>query len=626
MYKYKVGELRPSQILFSFGVGAVLDLPNLSVMVMGLEDWNTQNALELNEPRLLAAVRKELGSQVKKLLSPPTPSENVTSSSPFDEVNKIGIPVASFPSWMVCPKCHLLAPLQLGVFQLKENPYRPDQTKYVHKNCPKGKKEPTAIPSRFLVSCERGHLDDFPWSYFVHRENTNCNGALRFEEYGVSGSPSDIFVKCSCGQQRPLSDAFGESGKENMPRCRARHPHLRDFDDTCDKQMKTILLGASNSWFPITLSALSIPESYHQLFQIIEQYWHVLNKATSQDILKSNLDLLQAIGQFPDLLTELSKHPLEEVWTIIAEKQNQQESNSDDKNTRDLKTPEWEIFSQADPNFNTPDFQLKPVKPPAGYEDYFSQVVLAERLREVRALISFTRIQSPGDFIDEGEILTEYLVDLSRKNPQWVPASEVKGEGIFIQFNEEKLSQWEQSQLLQDYQNRAFEAHKQWCKIRSLDPVKITFPGVRYILLHSFTHALMGQMAMECGYNAASLKERIYSKRPQEEGGPMAGVLIYTAAPDSEGTLGGLVSLGEPKKLGYHIDQALEQMQLCTSDPLCAEHTPLKGTTSLHWAACHGCLFSPETSCERGNKYLDRAVLVPTVIGADLAFFPEVKV
>nr|WP_268812104.1 DUF1998 domain-containing protein [Aphanizomenon flos-aquae] len=310
----------------------------------------------------------------------------------------------------------------------------------------------------------------------------------------------------------------------------------------------------------------------------------------------------------------------------MEEKQNQQESNSDDKNARDLKTPEWEIFSQADPNFNTPDFQLKPVKPPAGYEDYFSQVVLAERLREVRALISFTRIQSPGDFIDEGEILTEHLVDLSRKNPQWVPASEVKGEGIFIQFNEQKLSQWEQSQLLQDYQNRAFEAHKQWCKIRSLDPVKITFPGVRYILLHSFAHALMRQMAIECGYNAASLKERIYSKRPQEEGSPMAGVLIYTAAPDSEGTLGGLVSLGEPKKLGYHIDQALEQMQLCTSDPLCAEHTPLKGTTSLHWAACHGCLFSPETSCERGNKYLDRAVLVPTVLSADLAFFPEVKV
>jgi hypothetical protein len=164
-----------------------------------------------------------------------------------------------------------------------------------------------------------------------------------------------------------------------------------------------------------------------------------------------------------------------------------------------------------------------------------------------------------------------------------------------------------------------------WCTIRSLDPDKVKFPGVRYILLHSFAHALMRQMTLECGYNAASLKERIYSKRPEEEGGPMAGILIYTAAPDSEGTLGGLVSLGEPKTLSHHIDQALEQMRLCASDPLCAEHTPFQGATSLHWAACHACLFSPETSCERGNKYLDRAVLISTVSSADLAFFAEEK-
>lgn len=162
-YKYRVGELRPSQILFSFGVGAVLDLPNLSAMVMGLEDWNTQQGVvELGEQRLLAAIRRELGQQVKKLLAPPIPSEDATSANPFDEYTRVGIPVAPFPGWMVCPRCHLLAPLY-PYFQLKENPYRPDQTSYVHVNCPKGhKKDPTAIPSRFLVSCDRGHLDDFP--------------------------------------------------------------------------------------------------------------------------------------------------------------------------------------------------------------------------------------------------------------------------------------------------------------------------------------------------------------------------------------------------------------------------------------------------------------------------------
>lgn len=135
-HRYKVGELRPSQILFSFGVGAVVDLPNLSVMVMGLEDWSTHGALELNEQRLLAAVRWELGHQVKQLLSPPTP-EDTTSFNPFSENAKVGIPVAPFPSWMVCPRCRLLAPLSSGLFKLKESPYRPDQTSYVHTNCPK---------------------------------------------------------------------------------------------------------------------------------------------------------------------------------------------------------------------------------------------------------------------------------------------------------------------------------------------------------------------------------------------------------------------------------------------------------------------------------------------------------
>jgi len=616
-YKYRVGELRPSQILFSFGVGAVLDLPNLSVMVMGLEDWNIQQGVvELGEQRLLAAIRRELGQQVRKLLAPPIPAEDAIS----DDYGRVGIPVAPFPGWMVCPRCRLLAPLS-PYFQFKENPYRPDQTRYVHLNCPKSyKKDPAAIPSRFLVSCDRGHLDDFPWLYFVHRGNTACRGPLRLEEYGVSGSPTDIVVKCNgCDSERRLSDAFGELGKKNLPRCRARHPHLRGFDDSCDQQMKSILLGASNSWFPITLSALSIPSTTNQLEQLVEQNWTILGKATNSNALEAVLQAFFAMGQLP----ELSPYKPAKIWTLVEQRQNHQQNDFDDESVRDLKTPEWEIFSTADPNLNTSDFQLRPVKSPIGYESYFSQVVLVERLREVRALIGFTRIQSPGDFIDSGEILTEHRVPLSRNTPKWVPASEVKGEGIFIQFQETTLHQWEQNQLLRDYEHQAYAAHQKWCNIRSLDPDKVKFPGVRYILLHSFAHALMRQVSLECGYNAASLKERIYSKRPEEEGGPMAGILIYTAAPDSEGTLGGLVSLGEPKTLSHHIDQALEQMRLCASDPLCAEHTPFKGTTSLHWAACHACLFSPETSCERGNKYLDRAVLIPTVLSADLAFFAE---
>jgi hypothetical protein len=141
------------------------------------------------------------------------------------------------------------------------------------------------------------------------------------------------------------------------------------------------------------------------------------------------------------------------------------------------------------------------------------------------------------------------------------------------------------------------------------------------VLLHSFAHALIRQLSVECGYTTASLRERIYSRNPSENEPEMAGVLIYTAAPDSEGTLGGLVSLGKPETLERHLDQALDNMRLCASDPLCAEHHPYRDGNTLHAASCHACLFAPETSCERGNKYLDRAVLVSTVERSDLAFF-----
>jgi hypothetical protein len=182
------------------------------------------------------------------------------------------------------------------------------------------------------------------------------------------------------------------------------------------------------------------------------------------------------------------------------------------------------------------------------------------------------------------------------------------------------LRQWIEDPARRKHDRSFHEAHTQWRKTRHMEYPELGYPGLRYVLLHSFAHALMHQLTLECGYTSASIRERIYSLYPEQEGDPTAGILLYTAAPDSEGTLGGLVGLGVPDQLGQHLDGALERMQTCTSDPLCAEHITLQDR-SLHEAACHACLFLPETSCERGNKYLDRSVLVPTVNRADLAFF-----
>ncbi len=180
---------------------------------------------------------------------------------------------------------------------------------------------------------------------------------------------------------------------------------------------------------------------------------------------------------------------------------------------------------------------------------------------------------------------------------------------------------WQEKAEVQKLQHDFLESHKAWRTLRKLDPPGEHFPGIRLVLLHSLAHALMRQIVLDCGYTAASVRERLYSRQPGEIGGPMAGILLYTAAPDSEGTLGGLVELGDPVTLGRHLEQALESMRLCASDPLCAEHRPDTLGRTIQGACCHACQFAPETSCERGNRYLDRSVLVNTFTGIGTAFF-----
>jgi hypothetical protein len=601
--RYRVGEVRPSQLLYTFGVGSVIDLPNLSVMIMGLDEWTLTYADEIGEERLLHAVQEQLGLQVKALRRPPL-APDLPGDSPFDAGARIGVPVSAFPRWMLCPHCRLLAPVGDGRFELRPDPVRPDQSRYVHAQCSKKGAPPTVLPSRFLVACEKGHLDDFPWQYFVHGGPSECNGALRLNEYGVSGEAADIFVRCdTCQVRRPLSDAFGESGRQSMPACRGRHPHLRDFaEHGCDQQMRAILLGASNSWFGLTLTALSVPQEVDRLPQLVDAHWHILEKAGSLAIMKAFRD----IGQLPAFVD----YDDEAIWAAIERKRSGAPVAAE---AQSLKAPEWQVFTNPDRPSRLPDFQIRAVPPPAAYAHLLTRVVLAEKLREVSAVVGFTRISSPGDFAEGDEIPPDHRAPLSRQAPQWVPAGEVRGEGMFLQFDEAAIQAWHERSAVQQLGRELFHAHVQWRRARRIANPTHGFPGMRYMVLHSFAHALIRRLSLECGYTTASLRERIYALGPDDDDGPMAGILIYTAAPDSEGTLGGLVSMGEPQSLGRHIAGALEAMQLCASDPLCAEHSPLIEPITLHAAACHACMFVPETSCERGNRYLDRALLVPTV-------------
>ena len=605
--KYPVGEIRPSQLLLSYGVGAIIDLPHLSTLIMGLDDWQTVETREIKEERLLRAVQSVLGGQIRQLLTPPISQ----SDNPWEHTNYVGVPVSAFPRWMVCPACHLLAPVEMGYFKLQTNPYHPDRTCYRHDNCGK---QPIVLPSRFMIACEAGHLDDFPWHHFVHGER-QCKSVLRMLEVGVSGEPSDIYIKCdTCGQSRPMSDAFSSNEEQRYhPTCRGRRPHLRDFEKkTCQYQARTILLAASNTWFPLTFTTLALPTLADPLGQLVEQHWNILQGAQNE----SHIAAFRFIPLLQEALTGYSDA---EVWHCVEQKKRGEQQETLTR-PGDLKGPEWQVLSHPQSAPQSDDFAATPINAPEGYEDVIEQVVLVERLREVYALTGFTRIESLGDYAEDEELPAEHIMPLARRQPTWVPAGEVRGEGIFIQFREQALQAWLQALNVQQHNNLFRMAHQRWRSARHIPSPEANYPDIRYVLLHTFAHALMRQLTLECGYTAASIRERIYAQAADSAGGPMAGILLYTSAPDSEGTLGGLVSQG--KQLGYHIDGALEAMQHCASDPLCAEHTRMDDNT-LHGAACHACMFAPETSCERGNKYLDRSVLVRTIDRNDLCFFKK---
>ena len=611
--KTPVGEVRPSQLLWTYGPGALIDLPSLSVVTLGTDRWEKERCLPIEEARLLAAVRRVLGAQVDSLRMPPFKKKENTGQRTAEDY--IGVPVRPFPRWLRCVKCGLLSEYDIGLFKLKESWNRPELTRFVHKDC-KGSKgdqparDADAVPARFLVACRNGHLDDFPWHYFVHKGPSGCKGTLRFFESGASLQTENLWVKCDgCGAARNMAHAFGRLGKENLPGCRGRHAHLDTYDEECEEDARAVLLGATNSWFPITLSALAIPLADDPVSQLVADDWETFEDLESAADVKLTVKLLKKKG----LLPGIEKYTSEEILAVIKRKKSGVVDEA--VSEADIKEPEWKVLTSPNPPTDYPHFMSSTVEPPKRYEKWLSGVLLLERLREVNALLGFTRVEAPEETSNPDE--RPPMADLCREKPEWVPANQVHGEGIFLRFEESVLEEWEMRAGVQSVDRKLFNGHRGWRNSRKLDPNE-GYPGVRYAMLHTFAHLLIRELALECGYNAASIRERIYADVEGEL--PQAGILIYTAAADSDGTLGGLVDLGKPENLGRLMEQALNRARICSSDPLCSEHDPEKDR-SLHAAACHACSFVAETSCEKGNRYLDRSLLVPTLDRANAAFF-----
>ena len=597
----RIGQARPSHLVYSAGVGATIDLPSMSVIVRGLDAWSPERSATITEPRLLESVRRVLGQQVRVLRA--LPSDPSAIDDPWA---RTGVPVTPFPRWVRCPRCFRLGPLDPpGQFELVHRwGRRPDLAKWVHAGCQKQARvrsvnRRACVPARFLVTCEDGHLDDFPYVEFVHRGLPCAGPKLTMSDSSSTLGPR-VQVRCAeCGKQRNISEAAGRKGAEVLPLCRGRHPHLQHFEE-CGKPLHLMVLGASNLWFALTASALHLPQVLG-VADVVAANWELLGALPSASVVQMLTDRL-------DELRSLRQVPAEEVWACIEDLRAKggpgaaAVGGAAGSTAEELLADEWQMLARPTTDKQDDDFRAEVAGVPEGYEGLLDQVVRVTRLREVRALVGFTRNALP----ERADVAPVHRVALSLSAPTWVPAVEQRGEGIFLQLREERVAQWESTAKDNPRVRAIRDAYVRWCSSHGAT-VRASFPLARYLLLHTISHLLIRQIALECGYSSASVRERIYVGSRHH---PHAGVLLSTAASDSEGTLGGLVALGQPAFLKRLLDQALEDGRRCSSDPLCAEHVPIAPSEEQHAAACHACLFASETTCEVNNRWLDRAVLV----------------
>ncbi len=614
---------RMSQLISTFGPGAMIDLPTRSVIVGGLEQWDMKgNAFTtLSEPRLTARLEQLLKGQNRL-----DPSANLSLRTPPSSNNsRNGVPngVAApvFPTWFVCEQIELVQSVTLSKRRRRLVRWQDLDSKGRRRFQFDDGRKTDVTPIRFVCACDKGHLQDIDWRWVVHGGAT-CQEPMWIEEKGTSADPADTGIICGCGKHLSLQDTFqpGRLGK-----CRGERPWLLDRDpDGCGDNLKLLTRTATNTYFPQVYTVISLPSEEDELSQLVDELAGDLSGVqTVADVgqaKKFNPKVAASLGPYADL--------------VVFEKLQRIREGAKADGNRSPKLAEFDTFASgsAEIGVNHPSSKLYAETVPravwanpsldldfSGVKD----LVAVHRLREVSCLYGFTRFEAAPTSTD-GDIEDVQLsvrgAPISR-DADWLPAIEQSGEGVFIHFDEALIGFWLQSKPTQLRNQKLLTGYSHWQKRFAGNAP--AYPGTPYILLHSISHALMAEIALECGYPASSLKERVYALSSQKGGGVFdrCGILIYTATAGAQGTLGGLVAT--VPRFAHILASALDRLKICSNDPVCTDHEPddRSGDRATHGAACHGCLLIAETSCEMKNLFLDRGLLVATMSETSSNFF-----
>lgn len=605
----KRAELRLSQIITTFGPGAMVDLPTRSVIVGGLERWDMRDgtwkaiseprASQLLQERLVQTGRLKPGITLG-LRTPPLDPQQIGREPP-------GIDVTIFPCWFVTDyaeqtptgrRRRLVPWSQLDAAGGRRRYSLDDGTK-------------TAVsPIRFVAACERGHIQDIDWNWAVHG-GVKCGNPLWLEEQGTTGEPRNTRIVCGCGQSLSLEQAQipGRFGK-----CTGKQPWLHsDAVDGCGKELRFLTRTATNTYFAQVLTVISLPSAEDALTRRVQEHWASLGNATSAAEVAMARKFNSAVS------AAIEGHSDETVFLRIERLRKAIIQDLDKK----PKFAEFELFASGtrligenrpDAELHAETLQRNEWGGTADWLEPIQSVVAVHRLREVSCLYGFTRFDAAPTSID-GDIEEVYIaVDGApiASELSWLPAVEQFGEGFFLHFDSTEIGAWLSRQPVIERDEALHTGFRAWAAKKFEGKKHPPYPGAPYIMLHSLSHSLMSEVALECGYPATALKERIYAL-PDSAGPGRFGILIYTATAGAQGTLGGLLSV--IPRLGDIIHRALDKMTICSSDPICADHQPegQSDDRALHGAACHSCLLVAETSCEHRNLFLDRALLSETV-------------
>ena len=568
----KLGELRPNQIITTFGPGAIVDAIKDSVTVLDINYW------------------KDKG---KKIIDGRLASYLGVDCFYMSKTSYTGdVPVISFPSTHVCSnvKCGRL-------FDAREN-FNLERYLRFGITCPDCYKP--VYPARFIMICENGHMDDFPWNWWVHKGSGSCKGKLKTYSTGNTSTLADMWVECEiCGAKRSMSGATQAENFSSL--CCSGHHHFRpkSGNEKCNKKVIPSQRGASNVYFSVNRSAISIPPWINPLYNLIDEHFSSIELLKS--VMGADKGVAAAYNEF------FKKYTREEFYEALARRM------SNIIEFKEIKQMEYDaIIHHSDPAYasNKKHFKAEEDSLPSYLKPYFSRIIRITRLREVKVLLGFTRVDAPDPDADN----QSNVVYLSKgKSEKWLPAAEINGEGVFIEFNKETLEKWLDIPSVKTLSLRYEEVYTEFCNAKgwTLNVKR----NATYVLMHTFAHLLIKQMSMTSGYSSSAIRERIYFSEK------MTGILLYTGSADKEGSLGGLVELGSVSKLVPLMKEAFQEALLCTNDPECMSNTP--AGNNLNGASCHSCCMISETACENGNRMLDRGLVVPIASREKEAYFRE---